>query len=130
MILSPFQLIAERYSCCFCWNVVTGAFFIGVLGFVACTFYLLAMVLAQLTYNIVPAAFGLINYSFLLIAQFTKRPCFYLVYIIINLLGMIFYTVVVVFLIFMLIYMPPFYVQFVARNIERDTHTKFSIEGS
>lgn len=121
-------LVSERYSCCKCWNVVTGAFFIGVVGFVACTFYLLAMVLAQLTYNIVPAAFGLINYSFLLIAQFSKRACFYLIFIVINILGIMFYAAVLVALVFMLIYMPKFYQDFVAENIERDTHRKFSLE--
>lgn len=77
-------LLSEKYSCCLCWNVVTGAFFIGIVGFVGCIFYLLSMALARLTYNIIPAAFGFINYSFLLVAQFSKRSYFYFIYITIN----------------------------------------------
>lgn len=77
-------LLSERYSCCCCLNVVTGAFFVAIIGFTGCTFYLLAMILIQMTYNIVPAAFGLINYSFLLAAQLSKRPCFYLIFITMN----------------------------------------------
>ncbi|KAI6210953.1 hypothetical protein M3Y96_00382200 [Aphelenchoides besseyi] len=122
-------LLSKKFSCCFCLNVVTASFFIGVTGFISCVFYLLVSVLASFTYNIVPASVGVLNYGFLIVGQFTKRPCFYSIYIITNLLGIFFYTLLICFLIAMLIWMPTSYVEFVAKNIERDTHTKFSLEG-
>jgi hypothetical protein len=45
-------------------------------------------------------------------------------------MGILLYTGIAVFLVFMLFFTPQFYIDFVARYIERDTHAKFSDEGT
>jgi hypothetical protein len=64
------------------WNVRTGSFFIGIFGFSISLFFLLAMTLAH--YNAIPAVIGMITYSFLIFAEFTGKPGFYLAFIGIN----------------------------------------------